>query len=75
MDENVLRLTSRGLVKDKGEISESQANGESSLDQSISTLHQAVNKASYQLMIMKLKFSENPITFGILIMQFWMILA
>jgi len=44
MDENVLRLTSRGLVKDDSQVSDKTSTNESSLDQSIATLHQAVNK-------------------------------
>jgi len=44
MDENVLRLTSRGLVKDNSQVSKNTSNNESSLDLSIATLHQAVNK-------------------------------
>ena len=44
MDENVLRLTSRGLIKEKDELTDNKSSTESSLDHSISTLHQAVNK-------------------------------
>lgn len=46
MDENVLRLTSRGLVKEKDELTDNKSSTESSLDHSISTLHQAVNKVN-----------------------------
>ena len=44
MDENVLRLTSRGLVKEQTGLDDNKSSNESSLDQSIATLHQAVNK-------------------------------
>ena len=44
MDENVLRLTSRALVKEQTGLDDNKSSNESSLDQSIATLHQAVNK-------------------------------